>query len=370
MTYEEILAGLREKMTGATDAENEAILREEGLKFGKEGNYNGVRAVGELLLEVMPEAEKKEVQRLTHLDGIRIDEYYKNIVELVNQKNCVDAKPMAEKLYYKIVEEYREGEDAMFVSLKNPFEDNLYQYLFKPEKKLNRAPFDFATYLTTYGFILFETGSPLDAIPVLEKAMEYNPVDCTPKFELAEVYKMIHNKNKLIEITKETLRVASSPQAIARCYANMGYMCTDIRELDDAVAFYCASVMMAPHPAIPRELQGIAQMKNSAITEPTFDQIKAVLAKYGMEFGPNKDVISVAAQLSSHYMLKKDMPNAIMALKLLYNLTRDEQVMEMIKKYDPSAKLVKPAGVQLSEGKPNITRTVNENPEKDENNEE
>lgn len=56
MTYEEILAGLREKMTGATDAENEAILREEGLKFGKEGNYNGVRAVGELLLEVMPEA--------------------------------------------------------------------------------------------------------------------------------------------------------------------------------------------------------------------------------------------------------------------------------------------------------------------------
>lgn len=369
MSYEEILNALRAKLNPeASYEENAAAIRKEGEKFANEGNYDGIKAVGEILLDIMPEQQKEDIKRLTHLDGIRLDEYYKNIVKLINEKNTVEAKPLAEKLYYKITEEYRETDKAKFVSLRNPFEDNLYQYLFKPEKILNRSPFDFCTYLSTYGYLLVDTGSPLDAIPILEKAIEYNPVDCGPKFELAEVYKLLKNKKKLIEITKDTLKVASSPIAIARCYANLGYMMTEIRELDDAVAFYCASVMMAPHPAVPMELRGISQMKGEPIKQPSFEQIKEVFAKYDMEFGPDKEVIGVAAQLASHYVNKKDIPNALKALKLLYNITRDKEVEKMILTYEPNAKKAGMPGAGApeasDESKPNITRTVNENPEK------
>lgn len=363
MTYNEILDSLKTKLTGANYEENAEILRKEGIKFGKEGDFEGVRAVGQLMTEIMPEEQKNEVYRLTHIDGVRLDDYYNRIVQLINEKNTVEAKPLAEKLYLKITEEFREGETSKFVSFRNPFEDNLYQHLFKDEKTLNRAPFDFATFITTYAYIIFSTGSPLDAIPILEKAVEYNPVDVGPKFEMAEAYKILKNKNKLIEITKETLKVASSPQAIARCYANMGYMCVDIGELDDAVAFYTASVMLAPHPAIPYEMRGIAQMKGGPIAQPTFDQIKKVFEKYDMEFGPDKEVISVAAYLSNHFMMNQDVPNAVNSLKILYNLTRDEKVKDIILKYDPKAKMVNSDGVQVEEGKPNITQTVNDAPE-------
>ncbi|MGN0574980.1 MAG: tetratricopeptide repeat protein [Ruminococcus sp.] len=363
MAYNDILNELRSKLTDSSYEENSAMLRKEGEKFAKEGNADGLKAVSDLISEIMPEEQREEIKRLTHIDGIRLDEFYNRIVKLINEKKAVEAKPLAEKLYYKITEEFREGEKAKFVSLRNPFEDNLYQYLFKPEKTLNRAPFDFAAYITTYGYIMIETGSPLDAIPILEKAAEYNPVDVGPKFELAEVYKLIKNKNKLIELTKETIRVASSPFALARCYANMGYMCTDIRELDDAVAFYTASVMLAPNPAIPYEMRGVAQLKGTPIVQPTFEQIKKVFEKYGLEFGPDKDVISVAAQLSSDYMMKNDIDNALKSLKILYNLTRDEQIKDIILKYEPSAELTRPDGTPLEKGKPNITRTVNNNPE-------
>lgn len=362
MSNNEILNGLREKLSGSSYEENAEILRAEGKKFAEKGNAEGVSAVGELMLEIMPEEQRAEITRLTHIDGERLDNYYKKIVELINGKKFIESKPLAEKLYYMITEEYREGETSKFVSLRNPFEDNLYQHLFKPGKTLNRTPFDFCTFITTYAYILVETGSPLDAIPILEKAMEYNPVDCGPKFELAEVYKLLKNKNKLIEITKETLKVASSPLAIARCYTNMGYMCTDIRELDDAVAFYTASVMLAPHPAVPYELRSIAQLKGEPIQKPSFDQIKEVFAKYDIEFGPDKEVISVAAQLSSNYMLKKDIPNALKSLKLLFNLTRDEEIKKIILKYEPDAQEVKADGTPI-DNKPNITRTVNENSE-------
>lgn len=363
MNYNEILDSLKAKLTAETMEENTAILREEGIKFGKEGNYDGVRAVGELMHELMPEEQKKEVERLTHLEGVRLDEYYRNIVKLINEHKTVEAKPLAEKLYSKIIEEYREGEKAKFVSLRNPFEDNLYQHLYKNEKTLNRAPFDFATYIAAYAYLLVDSGSPLDAIPILEKAIEYNPVDCGPRFELAEVYKLLKNKKKLIEVTKDTLKIASSPIAIARCYANMGYMCTDIGELDDAVVFYTASVMMAPNPAIPYELKGISQRKGEDIKKPSFEQIKEIFAKYDLEFGPDREVISVAAQLAAHFMKNEDFPNAVRSLKLLYNLTLDEDVKKMILRYDPNAKLVNSEGEPIQESSPNITRTVNENPE-------
>ena len=84
------------------------------------------------------------------------------------------------------------------------------------------------------------------------------------------------------------------------------------------------------------------------------------LKKYDFEFGPNEDVISVAAQLSANYLIEQDIPNALKALKMTYNLTRDEKVKEIILKYEPDAKMAVP--VQEDE-KPNITQTVNDSPE-------
>jgi len=361
MEYNDILKALREKLKGSYE-EDSKMLREEGEKFVREENADGVRAVGELINEIMPQEQREEIERLTHIDGVRLDNVHKKIVEHINAKEMIEAKSLAEKLYLKITEEYRETETSKFVSLRNLFEDNLYHLLYKPEKTLHRTPFDFATYITTYAYILIDTGSTLDAIPILQKAMEYNPLDCGPKFELAEVYKLLKNKKKLIEVTKDTLKVASSPVAIARCYANMGYICFEIGELDDAVAFYTASVKFAPHPAVPIELKGIAERKGTPIIPPTHEQIMAVMKKYEIEFGPDKRVIESAAQLASNLLLKNDIPNALNALKLLYNLTRDDKIRDMILRYEPNAPQFAPR-TESAEEKPNITRTVNENPE-------
>ena len=364
MSYEEILKDLRAKL-GASPEESENILREAGSKFAAEDNYEGLKAVGELLFEIMPEDRREEVNRLTHLEGKTLDEYHSEIVRLINEKEINEAKKLAEKLYRKITEEYAEGETAVFLSLRNPFEDALYHHLFKPEKTINRAPFDFATYITTYGYLLIDEGAVIDAIPILEKAISYNPVDVGPKFELAEAFKLLKNKKRLTEVTRETIAVASSPVAIARCYANMGYILTETGDYEDAIKFYGASAMMAPHPAIPHELRNISQlMGGKPIIPPTPDQIKETIAKYDMSFGPDQKVIETAAALASSFLTQNDIPNAVKAMKILYNITLDEKVKELILRYDPNAVQVDAEGNPMQAGKPNITQTVNENPEK------
>lgn len=359
MAENNILEELRAKLTDSAE-ENNKFLRAEAERFANEKNVEGVEAATQLLIELMPQSQKDEIERLITVDGMRLDEMHEKILGLIKEKNTTEAKSLAERLYKKILLDYGEGETAKFVSLRNPFEDNLYQLRYKPEKTLNRTPFDFATYITTYGYLLVETGSPLDAIPVLEKAVEYNPVDCGPRFELAEVYKLLKNKRMVLETSRETLKIASSPLAIARVYANVGYVLTDMGEYDDAVAFLCGSLIVAPHPAIQYELRDIANRKGTSIKQPTNDEIVEVMKKYDFEFGPDKDVVSVAAQLSANYLIEKDIPNALKAMKLTYNLTRDEKVKELILKYEPDAKMTVP--VQEGE-KPNITQTVNNSPE-------
>ena len=359
MAYNDILEELRSHMGDDAEA-NEKFLKEAGERYAHESNYDAVKAVGELLMENMPEERRNEIIRLTHIDGVRMDEIYNQVNQLISQKKLIEAKSLAEKLYKKVTVDFAETDKVKFVSLRNPFEDNLCQLLFPSEKTLNRTPFDFCAYLATYAFILVETGSTIDALPILEKAIEYNPVDVGPLFEMAEIFKLIKNKKRMIEVTQQTLKVASSPLAIARCYANMGYMLTDFAEYEDAVVFYTASAMMAPNPAIPREIQHVADLKGTPVKVPPQETVVETMKKYGMEFGPDKNVISVAAQLSMHFLSENDIPNALQALKMTFNLTQDESVKKLILKYDPKAATMKP---YAESEKPDIKQTVNDNPE-------
>ena len=342
MEKNDILKELRAKL-GDSPEENEKMLKAEAEKFANEGNTDGVNAVGELLLEMMPDDRKKEIERLTHLDGLRLDEYHQKIVDLIEAKKALQALPLAEKLYNKITTEYAHTEKAKFVSLRNPFEDNLCQTIFKDDRILNRTPFDFSSYITTYAYLLVETGANIDAIPVLETAIEYNPVDVAPRFELCEVYKLIRNKRMVIEVTRDTLKVASSPIAIARCYANIGYILTSFADFEDAGVFYTASVMFAPNKGVAFEMQHLSDLKGSPIMRPTQQQLINTMKKYDIDFGPDKTVIEVCAQLSSYFLSRKDFPNALQALKMTYNLTRDEHVKELILKIDPNSPMFRPA---------------------------
>ena len=63
---------------------------------------------------------------------------------MAKEKKIQEALPMAKALYEKIITTYPETDDSKFVSLRNKFEQNVYQLMYKPEKTLNVAPFDFA----------------------------------------------------------------------------------------------------------------------------------------------------------------------------------------------------------------------------------
>ena len=335
MTANEIKKSIRKQLSGDFEKDKQ-FLSDKSEEYVKENNEEGISAVIDLLSEIMPEEYQKSIMRIMYINGKRLDKVYADILEMLkNKQNLEKALRLAEELYSKITEGFTESDTTKFVSLRNTFEDNLYQIVFKPKKTLNRTPFDFARMISAYGYILVEYRELEKAEEVLKKAIEYNPVDCGPKFELAEIYKLQKDKDKIIEITKDTLRVASSPASIARCYTNLGYMCVDLKEYDDAVAFYYASILFYPYSAVKAELQNIAMITGERLVPPDDKAVQKTFEKYGITYGADKTVIEVSALLSQKSLMDNNIKDALIYLKILYGLTNDPQIKDIILKYEP-----------------------------------
>ena len=338
MTSNEIKKSIRKQLTGDFEKDKQ-FLSDKSEEYMKENDEEGISAVIDLLSEIMPEEYQKSIMRIMYINGKRLDKVYADIIEMLKSKqNLENALKLAEELYSKITEGFTESDTTKFVSLRNSFEDNLYQIVFKPEKTLNRTPFDFSRMITAYGYILVEYREFEKAVEVLKKDIEYNPVDCGPKFELAEIYKLQKDKDKIIEITKETLKVASSPATIARCYTNLGYMCVDLKEYDDAVAFYYASILFYPYSAVKAELRNISMITGQRLTPPDDNAVQKTFEKYGIPYGPDKTVIEVSALLSQQSLMNNNTKDALIYLKILYGLTNDQQIKDIILKYEPENK--------------------------------
>lgn len=335
MTVSETKDLLRKQLTGDFEKDKQ-FLSDKSEEYMKENSEDGISAVLDLLAEIMPEEYQKSIMRIMYINGKRLDKVYADIVEMLkNKQNINEALPLAKELYEKITEGFVETDESKFVSLRNSFEDNLYQIIFKPQKTLNRTPFDFARMISSYGYILVEFRELEKAEEVLKKAIEYNPVDCGPKFELTEIYKLQKNKDKIIQMTKDTIKVASSPAAIARCYANLGYMCVDLKEYDDAVVFYYSSMLMYPHEAINAELRNIVTITGRKLVPPDKERIEKTFEKYDIQYGADKKVVEVSALLAQQCMMDNNIKDMLIYLKILYGLTNDSQIRDIILKYEP-----------------------------------
>jgi len=327
---------LKVKLKGDYETDSQFLMK-SAEKFAAEGNMEAANSASELIMEIMPEKQRLEIERLTYVEGKRLDTFYGEILQLIKNDRKSEALTMSKVLYDKVMDAYKETDSARFVCLRNSFEDNICQLLHKFDKTLNRAPFDLSRYLTTYGYLLVDFNKIDDAVKVLKEAEEFNPVDCGPKFELAEAYKLSKDTQALLDITKETLKVASSPYALSRCYCNLGFYAVEVEEYDDAAVFYYTSLIFAAHPAVEGELAHLAHISGKKLTPSDKQTTDAVFEKYGISYGAEEMIISVAAQLANNALTANNIREGLIYLKILYGVTNDPEIRDVILKYDPDA---------------------------------
>ncbi len=127
----------------------------------------------------------------------------------------------------------------------------------------------------------------------------------------------------LLETIRDTLPICTSAYALARCYTNLGFYCTDLKDYSSAVAFYFESMIFEKHPAVPGELHHISIITGEKITPPTRKQVLAAFEKYKIHNGPGEEVMHVVTSLSNQAAEKENWSEAVFYYYVIFDLTKD-----------------------------------------------
>ena len=336
MASKEILEKIREQLTGDTDKDMKYLTSEaEKYMEDKTGDSEDIVAgISDMMFEITPDSKKNVIREKMFIGNRRMDRIYQEAEKLTSDRKTEEALKLTTQLYDKIKAVYRETEEAKYMSFRNPLEHQLYLFIYAASKRLDRPPFDLSKYILLHAYNLVEAHKPAEAVKALNDAIRYNPVNPEPYFELAECYKLLMEPSKLLQVTKETLMISTTPYALSRCYTNLGYYCVEKHDYDSAVCFYYESLIFANNPAVQGELQNISSITGKKIVPPIRKEVEAAFKKYDLTIGADKDVLNVVAALAQEAIKGSDKELARFYLITLYGLTRDPEVGDMLdKKY-------------------------------------
>ncbi|MDE5736896.1 MAG: hypothetical protein K2H93_00860 [Oscillospiraceae bacterium] len=326
----EIIESVKKQLTGDL-TKDMLFLKEQVTFYASQKNAEIANALTELAMSKMPKEQSEYLNKLLYIGERRLDAVYGEANRLRLQNQTAKSLTLTKELYQHIIENFKETETARFFSFHNLLESNLYYQLYHPTKNLLQAPFDFMLYLGLHAYNLVEVRRLEEAIPVLNEAIRFNPVCADPRFELAEVYKLMHEKQKLLVTIKETLPVCMSAYALSRCYANMGYYCTELKDYESAIAFYFESMIFHNHPAIRGELQNVSQLMGKKIAPPTREEVLSAFAKYEIPNGPCEEIMHTVTSMSNQAVEKKNWQEAVFYLHVICELTNDPAAKELLK---------------------------------------
>lgn len=326
MTVQELNEKMQAECTGDAAADL-AYLAKLARDIRKEPNAEELTAaVAKYAYSIMPEDARAEMERTTTVNGKRLDRVYHEALELVNAGKSAEAEPLLEAVSDKIAECF-EGEKKWF-SFRNPFEYHMYREFYPNDTEFDRAPFDFSHYLTLYGFVLIEQHKFDKAEAVLKRAIKFDPVAAEPKFELCELYKLLRNDPRILELSRETMRVCTTADRIARVLCNLGFYCVDVGDLYSAAVFYFESLRFEPSKPVEAELQDAVRLMNQAgqkFAPPSKGQILDVHEKYHIIQPPNDELITLALALADTAREHKRPELEGLFVRVCWDLTRNEE---------------------------------------------
>ncbi len=336
-----IVESLRGQLTGDL-LKDMQFLEQKAAEYAKQENGDEIaNAIANFAMTLMPQGHLDFMKQKIFIGERRMDAVYAEANALMQKRQFDKALVLTGQIYDKIRTEYVETDEARMFSFRNLLESNLYYIMYHPSKRLDKAPFDLVRYLMAHAFNLVEMRRPSEAIEVLEEAIRFNPVSPDPRFELAEIYKLMHEHDKLLTVIRETLPVCATPYALSRCYANLGYYCVDIKDYEKAICFYFESLVFTHTPAIRAELMHVAQLMGQKIRPPKREEVVAAFASLNIPLGPDPNVLTVAAALGEQAMEKEEWENACFYLRVFADLTNDEEAKRHFAECQEKAKAQK-----------------------------
>lgn len=226
----------------------------------------------------------------------------------------------------------KDNEVTEYKSFFKPVEEVLYYHLFKPDKNVAITTEDYSSLYRMYGRLLFEHNDYENAKINLVKAVKWNPMNLTARFEYAECYRAMKDMDMFAATNAEILKYAYHVRALSRAYSNLAFYFFENRKYDLAVALiYVALEFDKDFYGAKNVFRYMEENSKKTLIKPKEKAVKKLFSKHSIQWGPLDEIISVLYSYGLHYAKLMEYRSAGYFLKYSYGLSADESVLRMLK---------------------------------------
>lgn len=330
MSYKDTINAIFRGLSGDRDADIEYLKGQMEKYKDDEDSVEIVRALSRKIFELLPEESKEEIGRVI---GNEVDKAKATVEKarlLLNNNEAVSAEKTLRALIDSIPLEFNDDKECGYFCFDDALEIAIFYESENFRKTIRRPTYNFSEIYYLYGYSLIENGKIDEAEAALKTALRWNPVSTTVMSELSEVYKRRQDYERFLFWSKQILRYASSKQMLARGYRNIAYYYCDIEEYEKSAAIYYYSYAFEENPQAQAELFYIAE-KLGDLPKPLKPKaIFRLLEQEDIQQDASDFVIGCAFQLYKAAMDGGAPRDAMRYLSVVYDLTHDEKIMDLI----------------------------------------
>ncbi len=335
MTFE-ITKKIKSALTGDPKKDIE-YLTSEFFKYKEHPNFDEIsREIGVLIYNCLPDNEKAAFSFvLCPQDNKKdiLDEAY----EMIKNEQYVNAQIILNEEIKNIRKQEQNRNDCVYLSLNTFFELCVYTEIYNKGVPVRPTPFDFNLFYKLYAYALFKQGKNDKAKLALENALYWNPVSVPCILDLAEIYKIENNLDKMYELTQECFKYVYDRHNLSRCYRNLGFYYTEKEDYETAVCLYVFSDQYQESPKSIEALYKIKEKIGGKLKKPSAQRIKKNFEEKNIMLGPNPQIIKTAVGVGNNARDMGEKEAAEYCYNIVFSLIGDVNIERKIK--DLKAKL-------------------------------
>lgn len=332
MGFRETINEIFNKLTGDNESDLK-YLKEQMDKYKDDEHATEIiRALARKIYELLPDESKSELNKIIGNEVDSINSILEEARFELSRHNSKKAEELLRSVIDSVPLTFEDDEECGYFCFKNGLEATVFAVSEKYEKTMREAAYDFADIFFTYAYCLIENRKLDEAEEALKTALRWNPVSVSIMSELSEVYKIKKDYDSYLYWSKRIIRYASSSKELARGYRNIAYYYCDIEEYEKSAAIYSFSRIFEDCQQVASELYYISVKLGKLPEVPDLEYVKELFEKEDIQFGASDFVIGAAYQISKACIDNNDPKNAVYYLSVVYDLTSDKSVLELINK--------------------------------------
>lgn len=333
MPYSEIINEITSKLTGDTYTDLNVLFEESEKYKNHEYALEINRAIGRIIFKILPEERRQEAEQIFN----RLNLSSENILQEAKLKITEKKLDEAEELLKSILPTegmYREDAASIYFAFNEPMEEIIYKFKFKPHKEIRIHPEANTNIFFHYAYVLVEKKEYAEALQMLDKGLEYNPLDLRLLFEKCEIFKVQKDWGALREMMDLCWEYSFRPADVAKVYRNYGYLHIEYQDYDAAICCYLLSGQFEQHQMAMSQLFYISKISGKEVDPGHyFEHMEEILRESGLPFGPSEDVSSIAYTLGSQHEEEENNEAARYFFTILFDLTKDPEIGERLRDY-------------------------------------